>query len=86
MALLFAFLDFGCQLVVTADTHTSLVNVAATFAIAAGKVRFMLLCFRYGYSPDYISYSASPGLAVLESPPFLNGEIGRRIGKQLQST
>lgn len=43
MALLFAFLDFGCQLVVTADTHASLVNVAATFAIAAGEIRCILL-------------------------------------------
>jgi hypothetical protein len=36
-------------------------------------------------STDHISSNTPPGLAVLESPPFLNGEIGRRIGKQLES-
>ena len=43
-----------------------------------------LITFIRRNSTDHISSATPPGLAVLESPPFLNGEIGRRIGKRLQ--
>lgn len=78
----------------TGDSHVSLVNVALTFAIASGTFELThvssrdILVLLKSPLPRSINHNEErllclkpTGLAIVESPPFLNGEIGRRIGE-----